>query len=231
MMFTGPFNATRHPQKPLPQPMYSFGHIPKAVRNLEGSALHYVTDRDHFHESMAEMLLLCKEAMRRRPEELKICGAKPLSLEYLADRLDIDDPCFGYMVRTQEPLGRRDKNWKKGMLQGFVTCTTFTNWQRSFCWDSVNVAAYECDDPVHSDPARCRDTDGSLARSLQNSVRGGDINMEGIVWPHIAEISLLGALGCGRVRTRLFFLLLPLLAMICITNSTASHIVLLIDSH
>ena len=201
MMLTGPFNATRHPQKPLPQPTYSFAHVPKAASDLQGSSLHHITDREHFHEAMAEMLLLCKEAMRRRPEK-QTGGAKPLSLEYLADRLDIDDPCFGYLVRTNEQVGRRDKDWKKGMLQGFITVTTFTNWQRSFRFDSQNEAAYECDsEDVHTSSDRKRDVDGSLARGLQATTRCGDINMEGIVWPHIAEISLLGGLGCGKVRT------------------------------
>ena len=208
MMLTGPYNATRHPQKPLPQPSYSFGSVPQAVRDLQCSSLHWIDNREHLHESMAEMLLLCKEAMRRRPSNTG-CGSKPLSLEYLADRLDIDDPCFGFLVRTLDrPLGRRDKNWRKGMLQGFVTCTTFTNWQRTFCWDSLNEAAYECDTDEHNDAARQRDVDGSLAKELQASVHCGDINMEGIVWPHIAEISLLGALGCGRVSRLLDFVYL-----------------------
>lgn len=213
-LVTGPYNATRHPQKPLPQPNYNFGHVPAADRDLERSSLHAVDNREHFLECLAEMLLLCKEAVRRRrpassskkkqqQQPPPLGGSKPLSLEYLADRMDIDDPCFGYLVRTHEhPLGRRDRNWRRGMLQGFVTCTTFTNWQRTFRWDSLNEAAYECDDavPVHRDPARKRDdADGSLARELQSSVHGGDIHMEGIVWPHVAEISLLGALGCGRV--------------------------------
>lgn len=202
MMLTGPFNATRHPQKPLPQPAYSFAHVPKALSDLRGSSLHHITDRENFHEAMAEMLLLCKEAIRRRPENSGGGGGKPLSLEYLADRLDIDDPCFGYLVRTSEHVGRRDKNWKKGMLQGFITVTTFTNWQKSFGWDSFNEAAYECDGDgeLHTSGDRKRDTDGSLARGLQATVRCGDINLEGIVWPRIAEISLLGGLGCGKVR-------------------------------
>lgn len=202
MMLTGPFNATRHPQKPLPQPSYSFAHVPKAASDLLGSSLHHIVDREHMHEAMAEMLLLCKEAMRRRPEKHAGGGGKPLSLEYLADRLDIDDPCFGYLVRTSDQIGRRDKNWKKGMLQGFVTITTFTNWQKSFKWDSQNAAAYECDcdEDLYSSPNRKRDVYGRLARGLQGTVRCGDINMEGIVWPRIAEISLLGGLGCGKVR-------------------------------
>lgn len=48
---------------------------------------------------MAEMLLLSKEAVRRR-KNLNLdkasvvvtnSGAKPLSLEYLADRMDVDE--------------------------------------------------------------------------------------------------------------------------------------------
>jgi len=216
MMLTGPYNATRHPQKPLPQPNYNFGNVPQAVRTLEHSSLHSIDNREHFLECMAEMLLLCKEAMRRRPSKSGCGGgSKPLSLEYLADRMDIDDPCFGYLVRTHEhPLGRKDKNWRKGMLQGFITCTTFTNWQRTFRWDSENEMAYECDTVAHSDPARTRDVDGSLARELQASVHGGDINMEGIVWPHVAEISLLGALGCGRVSLPVVLVVCSLLRMI-----------------
>ena len=42
------------------------------------------------------------------------------------------------------------------------------------------------------------DQDGSLAAGLQSTVRCGDPWNEGIVWPRIAEISLLGGLGCGK---------------------------------
>ena len=42
------------------------------------------------------------------------------------------------------------------------------------------------------------DQDGSLAAKLQSTVRCGDPWNEGIVWPRIAEISLLGGLGCGK---------------------------------
>jgi len=200
-MLAGGLNATRHAQKPLSQPAYNFCNVPTAEKNLQGSKIHEISDRDHFHESMAEMLLLCKEAMRRRrrrPATTTMTpstgGAKPLSLEYLADRLDIDDPCFGYLVRTDT------ENHSKGMLQGFITATTFTNWQKSFRWDSANPAAYEFDEEhIHGAVHRKRDADGSLARGLQNTVRCGDIHLEGIVWPRICEISLLGALGCGRV--------------------------------
>ena len=38
-----------------------------------------------------------------------VTASKPLSLEYLADRSDVDDPFWGYMIRHE------------GRLQGFVT--------------------------------------------------------------------------------------------------------------
>ncbi len=138
-------------------------------------------------------MLLCKEATRRRPTG-KGSGSKPLSLEYMADRLDIDDPLFGYVIRTNENLEQHE-SWKKGMLQGFITVTTFTNWQRTFRWDSSLEAAFDPDTLEE----RVWDSTNQLARELQSTVRFGNIWEEGVVWPRIAEISLLGALGCGRV--------------------------------
>jgi hypothetical protein len=159
-------------------------------------------------------------------------------------------------------------SWQRGMLQGFITCTTFTNYQKTFEWDSLNPVAFLFDGdhhqhhdhqyhrphepppssstsepgdaasgaengsdekyripqgggaaesalgrsaassssaPQHPPPPpasspRARDEDGSLAAEMQATVRCGDIWNEGIVWPRIAEISLLGGLKCGRVR-------------------------------
>ena len=322
---TGPFNATRNPQPPLQQPSYSFQHVPDAKKDLQYSVIYKITNhqRTIFQQSMAEMLLLCKEAVRRRrtrqhhqrqqlqqqqqqentdvitsdpvnrnsrqkrrcsprrtagtthcqlspppspphsttdtdtdpaitttaatittaPTEVVAgSGNKPLSLEYIADRLDIDDPCFGYIVRTHEQCHSLSPNskstatkqqdhsssnsnsefeskWQSGMLQGFITATTFTNWQKSFRWDSINEAAYYDDDDDHNDTdndnhqdqdhdddtkirSRIRDADGSLARELQSTVHCGNIHGEGIVWPRIAEISLLGGLGCGATLLR-----------------------------
>lgn len=164
---------------------------------------------------MAEMLLVCKEALkrRRRPETTAkagntTTGSKPLSLEYIADRLDVDDPIFGFVVRTQENV-KHLANWKRGMLQGFITVTTFTNYHKSFRWDSLNEAAYAMDDDEMAlervTGQRQWDADGSLAFGMQSTVRCGDIWNEGIVWPRIAEIGLLGALGCGKVRVLVDF--------------------------
>ena len=293
--------AQRFAGKPLKQPKYAFRDVPKCERDLAGSRLYEVYRRDDFNDSMAEMVLLCNEVMRRqadsqaaraleegRTEKVKRT-AKPLSLEYIADRMDVDDPISGFFVRTGPPAAaasavavesgevaaaaaaqaqiqagqaqtqgqsqsqqgvtgagtstnatspiattssrRRNPSpraaaaagpgdsannmltnaanarVKEGMLQGFVTVTTFTNWQKSFRWDSLHESAFAYDEPslaeAMSDGTRKHDRDGTLAEAMQSTVRCGDAWNEGIVWPNIAEISLLGALGCGRSLVQL----------------------------
>ena len=188
------WNAHRRPQEPIRPPKYLMKDVPKCAKDLKGSVLQEIRDRDQFKEAMAEIVLLCTEAMKRTSANR--CSSKPLSLEYIADRLDVDDPCFGYVVRSEE-----------GMLQGFISVTTFTNWQKSFRWDSLHELAFyyddsdsEDEDDVRHRPQKQRrvDRDGSLAREIQRTVRLGDPYNEGIVWPRIAEIALLGGLGCGR---------------------------------
>eukprot|EP00471_Norrisiella_sphaerica_P001550 CAMPEP_0184482320 /NCGR_PEP_ID=MMETSP0113_2-20130426/3876_1 /TAXON_ID=91329 /ORGANISM="Norrisiella sphaerica, Strain BC52" /LENGTH=882 /DNA_ID=CAMNT_0026861977 /DNA_START=262 /DNA_END=2910 /DNA_ORIENTATION=- len=115
---------------------------------------------------------------------------KPLSLFYIADRLDTDDPIRGYMVRSKQT----------GWLQGFVITTTFTTWQRWFKWDSLTPQAGIMDKNggVRACCANRKvDADGALAKELNDQLYHGDVKAEGIIWPRVAEISLLGALGCG----------------------------------
>jgi len=166
---------------------------------------YYTNDRSVLLENMAEMLLLCNEVMRRNNLKLKQAAAqqkggapaknapsKPLSLEYMADRLDVDDPLHAILIRTNDNIG---------MLQGFITWTTFTNWQASFEWNSLHPRAFE--DYADGDYKDNLRDDGTFSAELQNSVRCGDVYNEGIVWPKIAEISLLGALGCGKQLVQL----------------------------
>eukprot|EP00980_Cylindrotheca_fusiformis_P004196 scaffold912_cov119-Cylindrotheca_fusiformis.AAC.12 len=192
-------NAHRRPQSPLKPPNYAFAQVAKAKKDLSTSVIQEVKDRDHFKECMAEMVLLCNEAIRRNKASRS--ASKPLSLEYIADRLDVDDPCFGYLARSRE-----------GHLQGFITVTTFTNWQKNFRWDSHNECSFyydnnddEEDDATDTGTSTTRriDKDGSLAQELERTVRLGDPYNEGIVWPRIAEVSLLGALGCGKQLVQL----------------------------
>lgn len=193
-MLSNKWNAARFQyQKPIPQPNYSFAHVPKADGNtLSGSIIQTVNQREDFQWCMAEMILICKESIRRRRKSMMTAAAsitndqqnqdtsttvgfgnsKPLSLEYIADRMDIDDPCFGYIVRTNEQLDPSLEHWKKGMIQGFITVTTFTNWQKSFTWDSNNPMAFFYDDhhlSHHNDGNNRNHTGDSSSQTSNNN--------------------------------------------------------------
>lgn len=209
-MFGG-LTAKRFAGKPLRQPNYKLCDVPKCERDMSKSTVYHVTERDHFEDALAEMLLLCNEVMRRQTVSPRTKGtkakrtSKPLSLEYMADRLDVDDPLFGFIVRTA--TGTNETENLQGMLQGFISVTTFTNWQKTFRWDSMHDSAFSYDDEhtakLLAEGKRVYDKDGSLAAQLESTVRCGDPWNEGIIWPRIAEISLLGALGCGKTLVNL----------------------------
>ena len=233
--------AQRFAGKPLRQPTYSMKDVPQANRTLANSIIGEVTNRDHFNDAMAEMVLLCNEVMRRKAMKINASprnsandvttvnhandvvkkrsrtstsgSSKPLSLEYLADRCDVDDPIWGFIVRSSAFASASIKQNiiipQKAMMQGFITVTTFTNWQKSFRWDSMHDSAFSYDEPgmaqAMATKIRKFDENGSLASEIQNTVRCGDPWNEGIVWPRVAEISLLGALGCGKVCSLLIY--------------------------
>lgn len=112
--------------------------------------------------------------------------------------------------------------FQPSMLQGFITVTTFTNWQTTFRWDSMHDSAFSYDEPhmamMMVNGERKYDEDGTLAEAMQATVRSGDPWNEGIVWPRIAEISLLGGLGCGKVC-----LFLKLLSISRLKDSILTH--------
>lgn len=235
--------ARRFHGKPLLQPDYNFRDVPRCSPDLSGSTLSVVTDRQDLVNSIAEFTLLCNEATRRNAanngngngngkgnssssSSSSKAPTKPLSIEYIFDRIDTDDPIWGLMVRTDTPTtlkGRPVSNsngggassppssssslWKRGMLQGFITMTTFTNWQSSFKFDSMHEMAFGQDDDdlerQMRDGNRRYDESGTLADELERTVKGGDPHVEGIVYPRIAEVSLFGALGCGKQLLRL----------------------------
>ena len=112
--------ATRFTGKPLRQPKYTMRDVPRTTKDLSHSTLYHITDREHLNDSMAEFVLLCNEVMNRKALKHKSKSSKPLSLEYMADRLDVDDPIFGFMIRTDSmpedyPVDQRDY-FKKGMF-------------------------------------------------------------------------------------------------------------------
>jgi len=227
--------ARRFHGKPLHQPNYNFRDVPWCSRDLSASTLSVVTKRQHLVDSIAELTLLCNEATRRSQARNDVSSSsssswgsavptkkkltKPLSIEYIFDRIDTDDPIWGLMVRTNTPVSFKGRPsnfkasplWKRGMLQGFITMTTFTNWQSSFRFDSLSDMAFGQDDDELEEEMksglRKYDKDGSLAKELEASVKGGNPHMEGIVYPRIAEVSLFGGLGCGKVNSSLFMCL------------------------
>ena len=94
------------------------------------------------------------------------------------------------------------------MLQGFISVTTFTTWKSSFRFDSLHEEAFSWDEDhlekEMENGERRWDEDGRLAMELESTVHGGDPYIEGVVYPRIAEISLLGGLGCRKVITTLY---------------------------
>ena len=201
--------ATRFSQPPIAEPAYDFRKVPKCRPDLEGSVVQRVDDRDEWTDAQAELLLICNEAKERRrrrfPSELGVShSSKPLAMEYIADRIDTDDPIWGYQVRQQDT----------GWLQGFITLTTFTTWHHSFRWDSLchEAGVIHIDEPdvIYETPEeielakwheeRKLDTTGALSRELEAEIRDGNADAAGggAIWPHIVELSLIGALGCGR---------------------------------
>ena len=158
---------------------------PRPEKDLGSSRIVCIESRFAWYSIVDEMSQLCDEAARRKELQINPVARffdKPLSRDYIADRIAIDDPIRGYVVRSK--VG--------GWLQGFVVRTPFTTWQQNFAWDTnrdsagmLNRAAGRCDDS------------GALTTALNAQFRTGDPLDGGVVWPRVAEITLLGALGCG----------------------------------
>ena len=118
--------------------------------------------------------------------------AERLSLDFIQDRMATDDPIRGYLIRTND-----DERY----LQGFIWYTTFTSWTHFFRWDSLAPEA-GLTNSAEKYPVRW-DHDGLLAGELELQFRSGDPRGEGVIWPKVAEISLMGALGCGELLMQL----------------------------
>ena len=203
--------ARRFSCPPVQEALYDLRDVPEAERDMRNTLI-LRPSRDDWLALLGELVQLTNEAVRRRAASPRD-ASKPLLLEYMADRMDIDDPLFGYLAV--------EKN--KGWIQGFVTCTTFTTWHRGFRWDSLDPCLDLAASPHDEDEngtqgsggstvaperncggshghggGRAIDSDGSLSTEMMTEVFAGDPDNEGVVWPRVAEISLLGALGCGR---------------------------------
>jgi len=144
------------------------------------------SSRVDWENCVDEMTSVCTAAAWRR-----YCNSDdtrefypPLSRIYIRDRVDIDDPLRGFQVRHR--IG--------GWLQGFVMLTDFTTWTHYFKWDSEHP---ESGMKAPSFPSYSKD-DGRMALELEGQPRSGDPLDKGVIWSSIAEISLVGALGCGE---------------------------------
>jgi hypothetical protein len=115
----------------------------------------------------------------------------PLSQAFIKDRIQIDDPLRGYQIRHAEG----------GWLQGFLVWTNFTVWTQDFQWNSKHPSS----GLLHDIEEGCSavDDDGKFSKELQSLPRGVQDPVDGgIVLEQVAEISLLGGLGCGEVLFR-----------------------------
>mmetsp|Transcript_33744 Transcript_33744/g.40774 ORF Transcript_33744/g.40774 Transcript_33744/m.40774 type:complete len:578 (+) Transcript_33744:165-1898(+) len=182
-----PLQELQQPIVEVSRPVYNFQDVPYCSNDIERSGS-YVLNLYHREPWLAlvdELTELCNEATRRHSLKRNV-SAVGLSYDYIAQRADVDDPIRGVLVRTRA----------EGWLQGFAWYTTFTTWTNFFRWDSM---ATQCgmrrQDAV---VGRQVDFDGSLARELEAQTRDGDPTTTGVVWPRVAEISLVGALGCGE---------------------------------
>eukprot|EP00501_MAST-03F_sp_TOSAG23-6_P000366 GSMAST32.ASY1.ANO1.373.1 assembled CDS len=149
--------------------IYNFYKVPDCTAKLENSVLLRVTSRQQCFPCIPEMLELCTEASRRRKlrrQPRAMHFEKPLCVDYIADRLNTDDPINGYL------------KW--------------------FKFDSVSSYDQLADYYGKKKKSKRKiDSNGSLALWLESHKRTGNAKT-GMVWNNVAEISLLGALRCGR---------------------------------
>lgn len=144
------------------------------------------SSRSDWEDCIDELVNICTAAAwhkYRQNSKKKKDFSPPISHIYVKDRLDIDDPLRGYQIRHKTG----------GWLQGFVMMTDFTTWTHYFKWDSNHAM-----NGIDRDKIEGRIDDGSLTKALESQPRSGDPHGAGVVWPTIAEISLVGALGCGE---------------------------------
>lgn len=159
------------------------------------SVLWVPAKRSEWEDSVAEMTAVCTSAALRKHLAMTSTPKKPfhapLSRDYIRDRVDIDDPLHGYQIRHKTG----------GWLQGFIMWTNFTTWTHFFRWDSLHRASGMVDDPALE--GRKADIRGILSTELESLARSGDPHGGGIVFEDVAEISLVGGLGCGEYLLRM----------------------------
>ena len=116
---------------PPPETKYIFAKVPTCEPDLSGSVLLRPSTRRQWFVCLKELESLAQESLDRRAARLQLTTPSGLPLVYIADRMDIDDPLWGYQIRCS----------KTGWLQGFITLTVFTTWTHYFEWNSLAPAS------------------------------------------------------------------------------------------
>ena len=110
---------------------YDFASVPCCNSDLKDSVLLRPSSRRQWFVCLKELESLARESLDRRATRLQLPPPSGLPLVYIADRMDIDDPLWGYQVRCA----------KTGRLQGFINMTVFTTWTHYFEWNSLHPAS------------------------------------------------------------------------------------------
>jgi len=125
------FKGYRFTSDNPPETAYDFSVVPNCKPELAESVLLRPSSRRQWFVCLKELESLAKESLDRRAKRLQLSPPSGLPLVYIADRLDIDDPLWGYQIRCEQT----------GWLQGFITLTVFTTWTRFFEWDSLSASS------------------------------------------------------------------------------------------
>jgi len=180
----------------LPTLHYSMADVPNCritSDGIEGSVVHLAFERELWEGVIEELWALCHEAAERRGNKTgafhgihhEHAEAERISLSFLQDRLETDDPIRGFFIRTEDEQQR---------LQGFIWYTTFTTWTHWFKWDSTAPRAGLKGSNRHG--IRW-DKSGELSAELEAQQRSGDPTQEGVIWPRVGEIAVMSGLECG----------------------------------
>ena len=104
--------------------------VPQCARDLAGCVLVAPADRTEWFMCLGEMVSLCEEATRRHGAALDLRPTpQAMPVAYLAERLDTDEPLWGWHVRDEA----------NGWMQGFITLTTFTTWSATFEFNATRA--------------------------------------------------------------------------------------------
>ncbi len=184
-----PCHFCLHPSDLCPEDDISTALEPPFASDCE-SVIWVPKNRSDWEDCIDEMVAVCTAAeWHRYKAKARITKKKqgdfhpPISRIYIRDRIDIDDPLRGYQIRHKTG----------GWLQGFVMMTTFTTWTHYFKWDSAHSV-----NGIDQSNRKGKVDDCTLSDELERQTRSGNPLTEGVVWPTIAEMSLVGALGCGE---------------------------------